>query len=139
LKVFFAISNTVVFLLHCPRDRRRRGSPTNINNAKSPQAFDLRAFRVRSRAVDPVVQRVQPQTQLLDQGPIAGQVRGLQVVEQLATAADHLEQAATRMVIFGVGLEVPGQIVDACGEQRHLDFRRTGVALGALVIHRARP
>ena len=37
------------------------------------------------------------------------------------------------MVILDVGLEVIGQVVDARGQQGHLHFGRTGVALGTLV------
>ena len=32
------------------------------------------------------------------------------------------------MVVLHVGLEMLGEIVDALGEDRHLDFRRTGVS-----------
>ena len=35
------------------------------------------------------------------------------------------------MVVLRVGLEMLGQVVDALGEDRDLDFGRTGVALGA--------
>jgi hypothetical protein len=52
----------------------------------------------------------------------------LQVVQQLATTAHHAQQAATRMVILDVLLEVTGQVIDTGGQQRNLDFRGTGVA-----------
>src|SRR5690606_34443735 len=61
-------------------------------------------------------------------------VATLQVVEQLAATAYHAKQATTRMVIFLVLFEVFGKFVDARGEQRHLNFGRTGIALGALVL-----
>ena len=38
------------------------------------------------------------------------------------------------MVILDVGLEMPVEPVDARSQQRDLDFRRTGVALGTLVL-----
>jgi hypothetical protein len=38
------------------------------------------------------------------------------------------------MVVLGMCLEVIGQIVDTCGEQRHLNFRASGVVLGTLVL-----
>ena len=44
------------------------------------------------------------------------------------------KQAATRMVILDVALEMVGETVDAMREERDLHFRRTRVALGALVF-----
>lgn len=74
------------------------------------------------------------QTQTLDEAAIAVGVRTLEVVKQFATLADHLQQTTTGVVILGVCLEVAGQAIDASGQQRDLDFRRTGVALCALEI-----
>ena len=42
----------------------------------------------------------------------------LHVIEQAATLADHFEEAATRMIVLGVQLEVICQTVNARGEQR---------------------
>src|SRR3990170_6681480 len=61
-------------------------------------------------------------------------ILALQIVEQLAPMADKGEQTAPRMVILDVGLEVTGEAVDARRQQRHLHFRRSGVALGALMV-----
>ena len=68
-------------------------------------------------------------SQPLDDFLIAGLVATLDVIEKPAAQADHLEQAAPRMVVLLVGLEVIGQSVDALGEERHLDLGRPGVAL----------
>ena len=38
------------------------------------------------------------------------------------------------MVVLGVALEVLGQVPDPLGQDRDLNFRRTGVAFGAGVI-----
>ena len=38
------------------------------------------------------------------------------------------------MVVLGVALEVGGQVVDAFGEDRDLDFRRTSVALALRML-----
>src|SRR3546814_17949419 len=54
-----------------------------------------------------------------------------QIVEQAAALIDHHQQAATAVIILRVGLEMPGQRVDAVGQDRDLHFRRTGVALFA--------
>ena len=47
-------------------------------------------------------------------------VRTLQVIEQTPSLRDHLEQAAPRVVIFLVCLEMLGQFRDALAEQRYL-------------------
>src|SRR6187402_2487399 len=70
------------------------------------------------------------QTQLLDQTVVALDVLLLEVREQAAALVDHHQQAAARMVILVVALEVLGQVADALGEDRDLDFGGTGVALG---------
>src|SRR4051812_9263556 len=61
----------------------------------------------------------------LDQRLVAGFVLGLHIVEQRATLRDHFEQAAARMVVLDMGLEVAGQVGDPLGEDGDLNFRRT--------------
>ena len=73
------------------------------------------------------------QTEFCDQSGVTAGVFGLQVVQQLATAADHAQQAAATMVVFGVGLEVRGQLIDTASQQCHLNFRTAGVASSASV------
>src|SRR3990167_2497571 len=46
------------------------------------------------------------QTQTLDQRGVALAVARLEIVEQAATLADHLQQTAARMVVLRVALEV---------------------------------
>src|SRR6185312_8586643 len=75
-----------------------------------------------------------PQTELLDQGAVALEVRALEVVEQPATAPDELEQAAARVVVLRVRAQVLGELVDPGGEKGDLNFRRTGVALVPAVL-----
>ena len=53
-----------------------------------------------------------PQTELLDQGAVALEVRALEVVEQAAAAPDELEQAAARVVVLRVRAQVLGELVD---------------------------
>ena len=57
-----------------------------------------------------------------------------QVVKKATTLRDHLEQAAARVVVLLVGLEVLGEVGDAFRKDRDLDLGRTGVALGAGVV-----
>src|SRR5688572_4958414 len=51
-----------------------------------------------------------------------------EVVEKRTALVHHHQQAAAAMVVLRVALEVLGQVVDALREDRHLDFRRSGVA-----------
>src|SRR6185369_13944868 len=44
------------------------------------------------------------------------------------------QQTAARVIVLRVGLEVLGQVDDALGEDRDLDFRAAGVAFGAGVV-----
>jgi uncharacterized membrane protein YhiD involved in acid resistance len=58
----------------------------------------------------------------------------VQVIQQAAALVDQLQQAAAAVVVLLVGLEVAGELLDAGGQQRDLDFRRTGIVGGALVL-----
>jgi hypothetical protein len=61
-------------------------------------------------------------------------VGALEVIQQLAAPADHAQETAARVVVLLVFFEVTGEVVDAGGKQRYLDFGRTGVASGTLVL-----
>src|SRR5712692_4490060 len=74
-----------------------------------------------------------PDVQPLDQIGVALRVFRLEVVEQPASAADQHQQATARVMIFRVGLEVLGEVVDALAENRNLYFGRTGVRVVRLV------
>jgi hypothetical protein len=64
-----------------------------------------------------------------DQRGIARLILLLQIVEKASAQRHHLEKTTTGMVVLDVTLEVLGQIFDTLGENGHLDFRRTSVAL----------
>src|SRR5262245_30816718 len=51
----------------------------------------------------------------------------LQIVEKLAPLADEHEQAASRVMILLVNLEMIRQRIDALTQKRNLDFGRTRV------------
>src|SRR5690349_10604334 len=57
-----------------------------------------------------------------------------QVLQQPAAAADQQQQPAAAVVVVLVHLEVLRQVVDPPGQQRDLDFRRTGVTLTGRVL-----
>src|SRR5690349_15008756 len=68
-----------------------------------------------------------PDIEPLDQRLITPLIDLLQIVEKTTALADHLEEAAARMVVLLVGFEVIGERIDALGEDRNLDFGRTRV------------
>src|SRR6185369_1850466 len=108
------------------RRRDRNGAPAVVQK---------NCFRKAKRPSERMgVGALLAQAKLLDQLPVGVGVGALEIVEQLAPQADHLEQAATRVVVLHVRLEMLSEGIDARGEQRHLDFGRAGVAGLALVL-----
>src|ERR1700745_589654 len=67
-------------------------------------------------------------TEPLDQRLVAPLIVAPEIIEQLTPLRNELEQAASRMVVVDVGLEMLGEGGDPLGEDRNLDFRRPGVA-----------
>src|SRR4029079_14631557 len=63
----------------------------------------------------------------LDHGAIAVDVLGLEIVQEATALADQHEQAATRMVILRVHLEVLGEIRNPFRKQSDLHFGRPGI------------
>jgi len=61
-------------------------------------------------------------------------INTLQVVELATALADELEQAATRVMVLLVRLEVLRELRDAFAEQRDLHFGRTRIALFGAVF-----
>ena len=50
--------------------------------------------------------------------------------------ANHLQQAATAVVILRMILQVSGQVVDALGQDSNLNLGGTGIALvGSILLH----
>jgi len=67
---------------------------------------------------------------------ITPDVRLLQIFEQFSSLLDHLQQAATRMIILLVNLEMLLEFVDSLTQQRDLDRGRTRIRLmGAKICH----
>jgi len=67
------------------------------------------------------------QLQLFGDRLITSQINILQISEQAAALADHDQKPAARAVVFFVGLQMLGQMVDAMREQRDLHVRRARV------------
>src|SRR5688500_11753335 len=103
----------------------------------------LRSFRrVRSIKHEPApwvhrwrVRELQltAQPQLVDDVLVARAVLLLEVVEQATTLPDHDQQAATRVEILLVRLQMLGQILDPFGQESHLHLRCAGV-LAAIAV-----
>src|SRR6478735_6262559 len=68
-----------------------------------------------------------------DQIRVAFRVLALEIVEQPPALADQLEEAATRVMILRVRLEMLGEVVDALTQKRNLNFGGPGIALVCLV------
>ncbi len=72
--------------------------------------------------------KLAPNPKPLDQSLVARLVLRLDVIEQLPAQRDELEQAAARVIVLHVGLEMFRQIGDPLGQDGNLDFRRACVA-----------
>ncbi len=51
----------------------------------------------------------------------------LQVIEETPAFSDQHEQAPPAVMVLFVDLQMLGEMGNALGNQRHLDFRRTGI------------
>src|SRR5699024_347717 len=95
----------------------------------------ITAVRNRDRRRTPIVgSESAAQAEALDQRTVALDVDLLQVLEHAATLTDQEQQAPTRVVVLLVVLEVFGEAGDPAGQQRNLNFGRTGVALMSRVF-----
>src|SRR3954449_7373316 len=63
-----------------------------------------------------------------DEAGVAVLVLAAEIIQQRAALVDQHQKTAARMVVLGVGLEVLGEVLDAFGQDRDLDFRRPSVA-----------
>ena len=68
-----------------------------------------------------------PEAKVRNERTILHNVRTLQVIQETAALADHLEQPTTAMVVLGVGAEMTRQVVDAIRENRNLYAGGTGI------------
>src|SRR5260370_21854210 len=64
---------------------------------------------------------------LFKEGLVTRLVILLDVIEKRPARRHQLKEAATRMVVLHVGLEVPGEVVDAFRQDRDLNLGRAGV------------
>ena len=74
------------------------------------------------------------EVQLFDDRAVTLDIGLLQVAEKVSSVTDHLQKAATAVVILVISLEVLGQILDSVSQKRDLYLRRTCVAFVSLVL-----
>jgi hypothetical protein len=74
------------------------------------------------------------QPKLVDELAVHRDVRGLEVLQETAASADHLEAPLVAMVVLGVGPEVIIEVIDPFREDRNLHFRGSGVRLMPLIL-----
>src|SRR5581483_9568526 len=67
------------------------------------------------------------QTQSADDLQVAGAIGSRQILEQVVSLGNHLQQAETRGVSLFMRAQVLGQLADALGEEPDLPFRRLGI------------
>ena len=78
-----------------------------------------------------------PETKILNERAILLDIGSLEVVEQPATLADHLEQAATTVMVFRVRAEMPSEVADPLGKERNLHSCRSGIPfVGPVLVDR---
>src|SRR4051794_3528227 len=65
---------------------------------------------------------------LFEQRLVSRLVLLLHVIEKGTTRRHELEKSAPRMIVLHVGLEVPGQVIDAFRQDRDLNLGRAGIA-----------
>src|SRR3954463_1301719 len=73
--------------------------------------------------------RLLSDVEALDEVRVPLRVLALEVIEQSPAFTDQHQQSAARVVIFCVGLEVLGQVVDAFAENRDLNLGGAGIAV----------
>src|ERR1700710_220231 len=98
-----------------PPVRDRRTCAVSLH-ARTPAR---RGRRARKLAAD---------AEAFDDRLVTGVVVLLDVVEELASLRNELQEATAGMVVLDVGLEVPGEIGDAFRKDRDLHFGGAGVA-----------
>jgi hypothetical protein len=67
------------------------------------------------------------QSKLLNQSAIPVNVLLLEIIQETPPLSHQFDQAPAGVVIFGVDLEVIGQVTDPLAQNGHLHFRGAGI------------
>ena len=81
----------------------------------------------RVLASPPEVEALFSKSKGLDYFPVPVDVFVFQVVQQPSSLSHEFEQSPSGMVIFSVDFEMLVQMIDALGEKRNLDLRRSRI------------
>lgn len=81
-----------------------------------------------------VLKRLLTEAETLQQLVILGHVMPFDIIEEFAAAAGHLEEATAAVEVLAMRAQVLGQVIDPGGEQRDLDFGRSGILLVGFVF-----
>ena len=104
--------------------------PGRIDYKRKCPALDFECRKDNGRSADRIAREQKwllAKVQLLQQLVVLGKVVTLQVIEEFAASAGHLEKAAAAMKVFAMRAQVLGQMIDTGSEQRDLDLRGAGV------------
>jgi hypothetical protein len=93
----------------------------------------LNCFRIGFTKI-PSDYELATQTQSFDKILVTINILALEVVQQFTTLIDQTQKTTTGVVILFVLHKMRGQVVDAGGQQSHLDLGGTRVIGGALVV-----
>lgn len=89
---------------------------------------------VSTSETPPTLSNLLSQAETTNQFVITIDIATLQIIQQTAALANQFEQSTARMIVFLMRLEMIGEFVDALGQERHLNFRRTGIRSVCLVL-----
>src|ERR1700761_2042076 len=105
-----------------------RGYTPAVDPASAFHSFTKFSSRARRRQRS-LSLRLLADAQLADDVPVAVRIVRLEIIEQAAALAYQHQQAATRSMVFRVGLEMFGQLANALAQDRDLHFRAAGVGV----------
>jgi hypothetical protein len=100
-----------------PADGGRRGVPS-----RWPSLTDTVCLGGEGAEPSDLETPLLPDAKLFDEAAIPLEVLALQIVQQPPALADQLHEPPPGMMVFGVGLEVLGQIADPLAEDGNLDL-----------------
>lgn len=97
-----------------------------MRSASAEREFTKKPRR-RARGFGKVAPELFAQTEVFDDRLITLTGGTFEIIKQTAALRDEFEQSAARGVVFTVGFEVFGQVVDAFRDQGHLNACAAGI------------
>ena len=81
-----------------------------------------------------LIQLLLSQTELLNDSSVSFDVNLLEVVEEVSSGTDHLEETTAAVIVLVVALEVLGEVSYSLGKDSDLNLGRTCVTLVSCVL-----